>query len=245
MPDPVRLAQRVAELMQCSRGEAEHYVRNGWVSVDGRVVEQPQHAVTVERVEVDPDATLEAVEPATLLFNKPAGVDAIDGPRPALALIRPEARWSEDPAEIRVLARHFERLVPLVPLDREASGLMVLTQDGRVVRRLTEDADSIEHEYLVEVQGDLGPYGMSRLKNGLQYRGRPLPRCQVSWQNECRLRFAIKGVREGQLRDMCAQVGLGVVSIRRLRIGRVGMGKGPGGAMPPGGWRYLPVGAKF
>lgn len=245
MPDPVRLALRVAELMQCSRADAEQYVRNGWVSVDGRVVEQPQHPVLGEQVSVADEARLAAVEPATLLFNKPAGLDSLEGPRPASALVTPATRWVEDPSDIRPLERHFQRLVPLVPLDREASGLMVFTQDGRVVRRLTEDADSIEHEFLVEVVGDLGPYGIARLKHGLQYRGRPLPPCQVSWQNECRLRFAIKGAREGQLRDMCAQVGLGVLSIRRLRIGRVGMGKGPGGAMPPGAWRYLPVGAKF
>ena len=245
MPETVRLAQRVAQLMQCPRSEAEQYVRNGWVSVDGRVVEQPQLKVTGEHVAVDPAATLEPVEPATLLFNKPAGVDAIEGPRPAAALVAPQARWHEDPSGIRVLDRHFHRLTALAPLDRDASGLMVFTQDGRVFRRLTDDADAIEHEYLVEVEGDLGPYGMSRLKHGLHYRGRPLPPCQVSWQNECRLRFAIKGAREGQLRDMCAQVGLGVRSIRRLRIGRVGMGKGPGGAMPPGAWRYLPVGEKF
>jgi 23S rRNA pseudouridine2604 synthase len=72
----------------------------------------------------------------------------------------------------------------------------------------------------------------------------------VSWQNETRLRFAIKDVRNGQLRDMCAQVGLEVVSIRRLRIGRIPIGRttfkqGPEGAMPPGQWRYLPVGEKF
>jgi len=74
--------------------------------------------------------------------------------------------------------------------------------------------------------------------------GRALP-CKVSWQNETRLRFAIKGVREGQLGAMCAQVGLQVVSIRRLRIGKVGLGKGPQGAMPAGAWRYLPPGEKF
>jgi 23S rRNA pseudouridine2604 synthase len=144
-----------------------------------------------------------------------------------------------------VLQRHFHRLTPLAPLERGASGLMVLSQDGRVWRRLTEDADAIEHEYLVEIHGDLAPYGMARLAHGMTYRGRALPPCKVSWQNEDRLRFAIKGVRDGQLQYMCAQVGLDVVSIRRLRIGRIGTGKGPDGAMPPGAWRYLPVGEKF
>lgn len=245
MTEPVRLAQRVSELMRCSRADAEQYIRNGWVSVDGLIVEAPQHPVTDEAVSVDPDARLDDVEPATVLLNKPVGVDAIEGSNPATALITPETRWADDPSGVRVLQRHFHRLTPLVPLDRDASGLMVLTQDGRVWRRLTEDADAIEHEYVVEVRGDLGPYGLGRLKHGIEYRGRKLPPCKVSWQSEQRLRFATNGAREGQLRHMCEQVGLQVVSIRRLRIGRVGVGKGPAGAMPPGAWRYLPVGEKF
>ncbi|GAB2514930.1 rRNA pseudouridine synthase [Lysobacter humi (ex Lee et al. 2017)] len=245
MTDPVRLAQRVAAMLQCSRADAEQYVRNGWVSVDGRVVELPQYRVTDERIEIDPDARLEDVEPATILLHKPVGIDAIDGPRPALALVTPETQWADDPSGVRRLQRHFHRLTPLVPLERGASGLMVLTQDGRVWRRLTEDADEIEHEYLVEIRGDLGPYGMARLKQGMEFRGRVLGPCAVSWQNENRLRFALKGAREGQLRHMCGQVGLDVVAIRRLRIGRIGIGKGPEGAMPPGAWRYLRVGEKF
>ena len=87
-----------------------------------------------------------SLEPATLLLHKPVGFDAIGGRRPAAALATREAHWPEDPSGIEVLDRHFVRLTPLVPLDADASGLMVLTQDGRAWRRLTEDADSIEHE---------------------------------------------------------------------------------------------------
>jgi 23S rRNA pseudouridine2604 synthase len=145
-----------------------------------------------------------------------------------------------DPTGLRLLQRHFVRLTPLVPLDAEASGLMVLTQDGRVWRRLTEDLAQIEQEFVVEVAGEIAPYGLRRLNHGLGYRGRALPPCKVSWQNEFRLRFALKGVQPGQLRDMCAQVGLQVVTMRRLRIGRVSLAK-----MPVGEWRYLPVGERF
>ncbi len=245
MVETVRLSHRVADLARCSRADAEQYIRNGWVSVDGRVVESPEHPVGDARVELDPDARLEDVEPATVLLNKPAGHDAIHGRRMAAALVTPASHWADDPSGIRMLQRHFNRLTPLVPLDTDASGLMVLSQDGRVWRRLTEDADLIEHEYLVEVSGELAPWGLRRLNHGLAFQGRELPPCKVSWQNETRLRFALKGVREGQLQDMCAQVGLDVVSIRRLRIGSVPIGKGPDGAMPPGQWRYLPVGTKF
>ena len=240
MSDPHRLAKRVADLAGCSRSDAEQYIRNGWVRVDGRVVEDPAHPVSGEVVTLDPDARLEAVEPATVLLHKPVGYDTISGRKAAAGLVKPETRWPEDPSGVRMLERHFNRLTPLVPLDAEASGLMVLTQDGRVWRRLTEDGDQIEQEYVVEVRGEMGPYGLRKLGHGLHYNGRALPPCKVSWQNEVRLRFALKGVEGGQLRDMCRQVGLDVVSIRRLRIGKVSLAK-----MPVGMWRYLPAGERF
>ena len=240
MSDPVRLAKRVADLARCSRIEAEQYIKGGWVTVDGRVVEDPAHPVTTDTVDLDPAAKLEAVEPATILLHKPVGYDTISGPRAAAALVQPGARWEDDASGERLLERHFHRLTPLVPLDRDASGLMVFTQDGRVWRRLTEDGDEIEQEFVVEVSGDIAPYGLRKLNHGLHYGGRALPPCKVSWQNEIRLRFAIKGAQGGQLRDMCAQVGLEVVAIRRIRIGKVPLAK-----MPVGTWRYLPAGERF
>jgi 23S rRNA pseudouridine2604 synthase len=236
---PDRLSKRVAELARCSRADAERYIEGGWVSVDGKVIEAPQHPVSDECIEIDPAAVLEEPEPATALLHKPAGVDSADA-KSIAALVVPTSRWADDPSGIRLLQNHFIRLTPLVPLDREASGLMVLTQNGRVWRRLTEDADQIEQEFIVEVAGEMAPYGLRRLNHGLSYRGRELAPCKVSWQNEFRLRFAIRAVQPGQIPDMCAQVGLQVTSMRRLRIGRVSLGR-----LPAGEWRYLPVGEKF
>lgn len=240
MSTTTRLSRRVTELLGCSRADAEAWIEGGWVRVNGQIVESPQHPVTDERVELDPDAVLETPEPATLLLHKPAGFDAFRPRSPVASLATAQTRWDADPTGLRLLQRHFQRLTPLVPLDAEASGLIVLSQDGRVWRRLTEDADQIEQEYIVEVAGEIAPYGLRRLNHGLSYRGRELPPCKVSWQNEFRLRFAIKRVEPGQIRDICAQVGLQVVAMRRLRIGRIGLAK-----MPEGAWRYLPVGEKF
>ena len=181
-----------------------------------------------------------SLEPATILLHKPVGFDAIEGRKPARALVTPETRWAEDPSGIEVRDTHFIRLTPLVPLDNDASGLMVLTQDGRVWRRLTEDGDEIEQEYVVEVSGDIAPYGLRKLNHGLHYNGRALPPCKVSWQNEFRLRFALKGVQPGQLREMCSQVGLQVLALRRLRVGSVSLGK-----MPVGQWRVQPPATRF
>ena len=98
MSEPVRLAKRVAAMLPCSRREAELYIEGGWVRVDGVVVEEPQHRVSDdELVELDPGATLAALEPVTLLLHKPANVSA----DAALRLLVPTARAADDPSGIR------------------------------------------------------------------------------------------------------------------------------------------------
>ena len=236
MSEPIRLDKCVAALFGCSRGEAQQYIEGGWVSVDGVVVEEPQTLASAAQVTLAADAVLEPAEPATLLLHKPAGMTA----QAALALAVPAARSVLDQSATRLLKRHFLRLTAPLPLEDEASGLLVLSQDGRVLRRLSADATSIEQEFLVEVSGELRPYGMARLAHGLVYQQRSLSPCKVSWQNEERLRFAIKHVQPGQLRFMCSEVGLEVVSIRRLRVGRISLGK-----LGIGEWRYLPAGERF
>lgn len=236
MSEPVRLDKCLAELIGCSRVQAQQYIEGGWVRVDGKVVEEPQAPIVAQRVELDPDARAEPAEPATMLLHKPAGLPLNESAR----LVVPVNHTEGDMSQVRQLKRHFQHLAPLMALDADASGLVVLTQDPRVRRRLNEDYAQLEQEFVVEISGQLAPYGLKKLAHGLSYRGRPLPPCKVSWQNETRLRFAVKNVQPGQLRDVCAQVGLEVISTRRLRIGRIALSK-----MPVGEWRYLPVGERF
>jgi 23S rRNA pseudouridine2604 synthase len=236
MTDLVRLDKRVAALAGCSREQARRYIEGGWVTVDGTMVDRPHAMVGDEPVALAPGARPDPIEPATMLLHKPAGVEVASTP----ALVRPAARDPADDSGMRQLSRHFHQLAVLMPMDTEASGLLVLSQDPRAVRRLTEDAGQIEQEYVVEVAGDLAHASLGRLAHGLRYRARSLPPCKVSWQNETRLRFAIKAVQTGQLRHMCEQVGLEVRSIRRIRLGRIPLGK-----LPAGLWRYLPAGEKF
>lgn len=240
MPEPVRLARRVIELTGCSRRESEQYIEGGWVLVDGQVVDEPQFRVLNQTVTLDSNAKPGPVEPATILLHKPAGFDAGNGPKPASALVTSAKRSGEDATGIRTLRRHFARLHAVMPLERAASGLQVYTQDGRLLRRIDDDGDRIEQELIVEVKGDMIAYGLARLCHGLQFEGRALPPCKVSWQSENRLRFAIKAVRPGQIGEACAQVGLEVVAIKRIRIGRIPLAK-----LPLGEWRYLPSSERF
>ncbi|MBW8464135.1 rRNA pseudouridine synthase [Acidovorax sp.] len=259
-PDPthIRLAKRVAEQLNCSRSTAEQFIEGGFVSVDGQIEEAPGARVRPDQaVAVAPDASLLELTPVTLLLHKPAGFEAglglpgapagqaahasrSQGAQQALTLLSAATHLPEDASGIRVLQRHFKQLECFTPLPTEASGLVVYTQDKRIARKLAEDIEALEQECIVEVKGEIVPNGLQRLCHGLSFNGRPLPPIKVSWQNETKLRFALKGIRPGQIPAMCEAVGLTVVAIKRIRIGRVPLAK-----VPEGQWRYLQPWEKF
>ena len=227
MTAPVRLAKRLAEIVPCSRREAELYIAGGWVMVDGQVVEEPQFMVAQQKVELRPGANLTPLAAVTLLLHQPAGINPGE-------LLRTEMHAPEDHSGIHVLKQHFVRLTQCTPLEPDASGLAVFTQDYRVSRKLVDEAATIEQEYIVQVAGELSADGLKLLNHGLAYNGKALPPVKVSWQNEKHLRFALKGVQAGQVAHMCSSVGLQVLALKRLRIGRLSMAR-----LQSGQWRYM------
>lgn len=238
MTEPIRLSKRVAEIRACSRREAELLIQGGWVRVDGKVVEEPQHRVSVERIEVSRDARPQALASVTLLLHKPAGM-ALEA---AQAMLTPD-HWAGDASGLRPLRLYFKDQVRVSDMGQRASGLLVFTQDERIARKLREDALLLEHEVLVDVGGTPPADALDKLRQAaatLVLGGMRLGTCKVSWQSEARLRFALKGERPGQIAAVCEAAGLQVQGMRRLRIGRVAMGP-----LAPGQWRYLLPGERF
>ncbi len=227
MIEPIRLAKRLAEMLPCSRSEAEQYIQGGWVTVDGVVVEEPQFKVLHQTVALSKDASLLAPTAVTLLLHKPADLKAD---------LQLATRASDDRSGIVRLKKHFAAEL-ITPLALPASGLVVFSDDWRVARKLQEDAATLEHEVVVEVAGTIKPGGLERLNrvdHGFTFNGKPLSPAKVSWQSEARLRFALKGEQPGQIEYFCESVGLLVTGMKRLRIGRV-----PLRGLPVGQWRYL------
>lgn len=247
MTDSIRLAKHIAELRGCSRREAELLITGGWVKVDGETIEEPQFRYTDQDIEVDPEANPAQAEPVTLLLHKPPGYHTGEGDdaHAAARLLNIETLWTEGTSHgfaptPRPLKMHFAQLRACAPLETTASGLVVYSQDWRIVRKLTEDAATVEHEIVVEIAGGLSPDGLKRLNQGIAHQGRAPAAIKVSWQNETRLRFALKGARVGQIAHMCETVGVQVVTMKRIRLGGVSMGK-----LPPGKWRYLRGSERF
>lgn len=236
MTDPIRLSKRLIEVIGCSRREAELYIEGGWVTVDGEVIDEPQFKVDSQQVALLPGAVACAPEPVTILFNQLPDLD-VDG---ALALLNPATLSAEHRYGTRPLRGHFLRLNTAAPLQGKATGLLVFTQDWKILRKLTDDLAKLEQEYVVEVSGEIIEHGLNRLNQGRTHKGQTLPPVKASWQNETRLRFALKNPAPGLIAALCASVGLTPVSIKRIRVGGVSMGK-----LPAGQWRYLAKTEKF
>jgi 23S rRNA pseudouridine2604 synthase len=241
-----RLNKRMAELGLCSRREADDWIAKGWVRVDGAVAVMGLQVFPQARIEVDPRARGQQQQQVTILLNKPIGYvsgQAEDGYQPAVVLVCSRSHWAGDPTKLRFTPQQLKGLAPAGRLDIDSTGLLVLTQDGRIARKLIGEDSSIEKEYLVRVSyGDVvanvqrafPPAQLARLRQGLSLDGQPLKPAKVEWQNPEQLRFVLTEGKKRQIRRMCEQVGLKVAGLKRVRIGQVVLGQ-----LPVGQWRYL------
>lgn len=233
----------MAERGLCSRREADVFIARGWVSVDGqRVGELGSRVDPTAIVTLDPAARAQQQSQLTILLHKPVGYvsgQPEPGCTPAVTLIRPETQcWSADTPRFHPTC--LQGLAPAGRLDVDSSGLLVLTQDGRVARRLIGDDSPVDKEYLVRVAGKLSDKGLALLRHGLSLDQRPLRPAGVDWINDDQLRFVLREGRKRQIRRMCELVGLRVTGLKRVRIGLVRLGD-----LPLGQWRFLRPGEQF
>ena len=234
----------MGELGLCSRREADKWIENGWVKVDGVVVDTLGVRVSPQaRIEIDKAAAHHQDTQVTILLNKPVGYvsgQAEDGYEPAVVLITPENRWTEDPSPIRFQARPPARTgarwAPRHRLDGAARA-----HAGRPRgQALIGENSAIEKEYLVRVEGKLLRRRNEAAATRTELDGVMLKPAQVSWQNEDQLRFVLREGRKRQIRRMCEMVGLVVTGLKRVRSGNV-----PLGGLPVGQWRYLRADENF
>ncbi|HEX7935164.1 MAG TPA: pseudouridine synthase, partial [Paraburkholderia sp.] len=246
-PGTLRLSKLMSELGLCSRREADEWIEKGWVLVDDERIDTLGTKVRPDqRIEIDPAAEAAQASQVTVLIHKTVGYvsgQAEDGYQPAITLVTPENRWEGDHSDIRFSVAHLRQLAPAGRLDIDSTGLLVLTQDGRIAKQLIGGHSDIDKEYLVrvaygehavDVENHFPPESLALLRHGLSLDDVPLKPAQVSWQNGEQLRFVLREGKKRQIRRMCELVGLEVVGLKRVRMGHVMLG-----ALPPGQWRYL------
>ena len=234
--EPIRLSKLMSERGICSRREADEFITKGRVFVDGaRVSVLGTRVLPTATVKLDRQAEATQGGRMTILLHKPIGyVSNLPEPgyKPAIVLITPDHLMAG--SEIDFKREHLKELAPAGRLDIDSTGLLILTQDGRIAKQLIGEDSDIDKEYLVRVQGKLSDADLKRLNHGLSLDGKALKPAKVRWQNEDQLNFILREGKKRQIRRMCELVGLTVTGLKRIRIGKVKLGD-----LPLGQWRYL------
>ena len=221
------LSKLVAVAGAASRRKAVDLIRAGRVKISGRVVLNPALHVDPEAATITLDGRPLRVEPRVyLLMNKPAGVlSAVSDTRgrQTVADIVPE--------RLRAVGLH-----PVGRLDRDTTGLLLLTNDGDLTYRLTHPRYEVEKEYWLAVEGELTDDQVEALGRGVEIDGSvraPVAVRRLEDAEPYQLAVIIKEGRRRQVRRMLAAVGADVQLLRRVREGSLRLGDLPTGAVRP------------
>lgn len=233
----VRISKLMSQQGLCSRREADKYIEQGLVKVNGKIINELGYkALPSAKIELLQQANQKQAFKATIILNKPIGYVShkADKSYKTAATLITAANQYKDAKSPRLNPLHLRGLAPAGRLDIDSQGLLVLTQDGRIAKQLIGADSAIEKEYLVRVEGKLIENGLALLNYGLSLDGKPLKPAKVQWLNQDQLRFRLKEGKKRQIRRMCELVGLKVLGLKRVSMGRIKLAD-----LPQGKWRYL------
>lgn len=239
----LRLSKLMSERGLCSRREADELISKGQVFVNGVKVSELGHKVTRDvRISLETSAMAAQKKIITVILNKPVGYVSNLPERSykqALDLITGERYFGNADTD---LPKDFWQSIETAPkklsvvgrLDIESQGLLILTHDGRLVKAIIGEDSEVEKEYIVRVRGNLSHENLALLNYGLSIDGESLKKADVSWLNDDQLKFILTEGKKRQIRKMCEMVGLEVLGLKRVRVGKLNLG-----SLPEGKWRLM------
>jgi len=218
----MRLQKFLSAAGVCSRRKGETYIQAGRVSVDGRIVRELGTKVDPERerVAVDGRAVILPEQPVYLALNKPAGF--------VTSCKHPGERAVVELIDIQ------RRVVPIGRLDKDTTGLLLLTDDGELHHRLSHPSFDHEKEYLVTVVHPIADGALKKLADGMPLMGNRTRPAQVRRLSSRRFTMTLKEGRNRQIRRMVRKVGNRVARLVRVRFAKIALAD-----LAAGQWRYL------
>ena len=218
----VRLQKFLAKAGVCSRREGERFIAAGRVRVNGSVVREMGSRVDPEADRVEVDGRLVAMEekPVYILLNKPKGYIS-------------SCRHEGEPIVIDLVPVR-ERVFPVGRLDKDSTGLLLLTNDGRIHHRLAHPSFDHEKEYVVETKREISDAALKKMAGGIEIDGKQTRPAEVLRESKNRFRIVLREGRKRQIRRMVDAVENEVKSLHRVRMAGLSLGN-----LPEGKWRYL------
>lgn len=219
----VRLNKWIADSGYCSRREADRLITEKRVTIDGRTGSLGDKVLPGMKVCVNGKPVGRNHHKVYIALNKPEGVVCTADPR--------------EPMNVVDYVGHTERIFPIGRLDKDSSGLLLMTNDGEIVNRILRAAGRHEKEYVVTVNKPITPEFLKHMSEGVEILDTVTLPCKITQEGKFCFRLVLVQGLNRQIRRMCEALGYRVLTLTRLRIMNIQLGH-----LKPGHWRNLTPG---
>lgn len=218
--DSVSLNKYISDSGFCSRRDADLYIEQGRVSINGRQAHKGNRVPPGSTVEIDGEPIRKKVKTIYMAFHKPVNITSTTDTRDATSIIK--------------YIGFPQRIFPIGRLDKESEGLIFLTNDGDIVNKILRAGNQHEKEYIVTVDKPVTPDFVRQMSEGVRIMGEMTQPAKVSQEGKSIFRITLTQGLNRQIRRMCQELDYKVTRLVRVRIMNVSLGK-----LPVGHWRYL------
>ncbi len=215
-----RLNKYISASGYCSRREADKYIENGNVTINGKKAVIGSKVLPGQKVKVNGELIENKVEPIYIAFNKPVGIVSSTNPL--------------EKDNIIDYIRHEQRIFPIGRLDKDSQGLILLTNDGDIVNKILRAGNNHKKEYIVTVNKPITPDFLTHMSQGVPILDRVTRRCEIEQINPYVFRISLIQGLNRQIRRMCEYFNYDVLKLERIQIMNIKLDK-----LGQGNWRPL------
>ncbi len=219
MPD-TSLNKYISESGFCSRREADNYIEQGRVTINGKEAIKGNRVGENDTVEIDGEPLKKKKAPVYIMLNKPKGITCTTD--------------QKDKTNIIDFINYKTRIFPIGRLDKRSEGLIFLTNDGDIVNKILRAGNNHEKEYIVTTDKPLTLDFIKKMRSGVRILGTVTKPCFVKQEGNDRFRIILIQGLNRQIRRMCETLGYNVTSLKRIRIMSITLS-----GLAPGKWRYF------
>ena len=216
----ISLNKYISDTGFCSRREADKYIEQCRVSINGKDAHKGNRVKEADDVRVDGEPLKKKKQTIYLALNKPKGVTCTTD--------------LKDKTNIIDFVNFKTRIFPIGRLDKRSEGLIFLTNDGDIVNKILRAGNNHEKEYIVGVDKPITPDFINKMRNGVRILGTVTQKCFVKQEGTDRFKIILTQGLNRQIRRMCEVMEYNVLSLKRTRIMNMTIT-----GLPPGKWRYF------
>jgi 23S rRNA pseudouridine2604 synthase len=216
----IRVNKYLSDCGICSRRQADRYVEEGRIQVNGQVAVMGTKIFGGDEVRFDKKVISKENEMILLAMNKPRGITC--------------TAQKEDPDNIVDFLNYPKRVYPIGRLDKDSEGLILLTNDGSIVNKILKASNYHEKEYVVTVNKPITLKFLEGMREGVPILDTVTRRCEVTQVNKFTFNIILTQGLNRQIRRMCEYFGFRVVTLQRVRVMNIKLGK-----LKVGTWRKI------